>query len=62
MSNICCDLQIPRTRPVISQWTTDKMKYRENYEKENYEEFGTGGLNEPISYIRFSREVNFLLK
>ncbi|CAH1446720.1 unnamed protein product [Lactuca virosa] len=39
-------LKVKRTRPLICHWTTEKVKMREDYEKEEIGEFGTGELNE----------------
>ncbi|CAI9278553.1 unnamed protein product [Lactuca saligna] len=39
-------IQVERTRPVICHWTSEKMKLRESYEKEELGDFGTGEFNE----------------
>jgi len=38
---------VKRKRPVICHWTTEKVKYRAQYEEKTIGAFGLGELNEP---------------
>ena len=42
--NLEC-IDVERNRPVICHWTTEKLKFREIFEREIIGEFGTGELN-----------------
>ncbi|CAH1438407.1 unnamed protein product [Lactuca virosa] len=49
-------LKVKRTRLVICHWTTEKVKMREDYEKEEIGEFGTGELNEEFIQEELNEE------
>ncbi|CAH1453906.1 unnamed protein product [Lactuca virosa] len=49
-------LKVKRTRPVICHWTIEKVKIREDYEKEEIGEFGTGELNDEFIQEELNEE------
>lgn len=49
-------IAVERSRPVISQWTTDEIKFREDYEKNVIKRFGVGPLTEIIPHCYFDME------
>lgn len=54
-------IQVERTRPVICHWTSEKMKLRESYEKEELGDFGTGEFNEEFVERDLNEEVNLII-
>lgn len=58
---IKCDaIDVKRTRPAICEWTSEKAKYRESFEKNTFIRFGSGELNEPFEEEILTEEVNSL--
>nr|KAJ0213393.1 hypothetical protein LSAT_V11C400191770 [Lactuca sativa] len=49
-------LKVKRTCPVICHWTTEKVKMREDYEKEKIGVFGTRELNEEFIQEELNEE------
>ena len=41
-------LNVIRRRPAICYWSTEKVKFRETFEKEEIGKFGSGEINEPF--------------
>ena len=49
LDRVYCDcLDKTRTYPMISQWTSDQVKLREDYEKNVIGSFGKGPLKEIV--------------
>lgn len=54
-------LKVKRTCPVICHWTREKVKMREDYEKEEIGEFGTRELSEEFIQEELNEEVNLII-